>query len=360
MISSNYNPWPINGATRVILRVVCGLVILFYLIAYPFGVSDFWDYSQFGRIGIQYSQLPDGTIAVIAIAPGGPAEQAGVRPGDRIIQIDGFVIKPETTEQEILNRVGGTVGQPVSLLLQTSDNQEKRVTVMRIKFPSDLVNIWLSIIQMVVFSICALVIFWKMRRSGYALLVSLGLVTFGSAISGVWVDQPGLEMFLFYGLGFILMLFVLLIFPGGRFAPVWTFVIGILGVFLYGLSLFPAPLNPYEWHWKYLWIAQAILFGTALVVQIINYHRSATTDEKMRMRIAFWGAISAIFVFFLFNILYNLMSVYSWLYLHPSIQIGLNIVYFVGLILLPILLTFSMSINGQADQGENIAEPEGI
>ena len=357
MNPSNYNPWPITGAARVVFRILTALVILFYLLCYPLGISDFWEYNQRGRVGIQFDRMPDQTFAVIALAPGGSAEQAGVKIGDRIIQVDELVLKPETTVDEVVNQMSGVAGQPVNLRLRTADNQERSVTLTRIKFLPDLVNGWTSIAQMVVFAVCGLIIFWTRRRSGYALFVSLGLIILGVSISGVSVYQAGLGMFLFYGLGFALMLFVLLTYPSGRLAPAWILAIGVLGVIFYGLSLFPAPLDPYEWSWKYYVIAQAILFGSALTCQIFNYQRRATPDEKTHMRPAFWGAVSALGVFFLFYLIYNLPGIGDWLYLHPFSQSLLYIINVLGYVLLPIMLAISMLRNGQAAKGKLLVEP---
>ena len=358
MSLSDFNPWPMTGAARWVLRILTALVILFYLVAYPFGVSDFWEYCHLGRVGIQYDRMPDQTMVVIGVVPGGPADLAGIKIGDRIIQVNDWMVTPETTADEIANRVVGAAGESVSLKLRTADNQEHSVSLTRVRLPVDVFNAWSTVAQMVVFAVCGLIIFWTRRRSGYALFVSLGLIIFGVNISGVWVYEAGPGMLLFYGLGFILMLFTLLTYPNGKFRPIWTLGIGILGVILYGLTLFPPPLEPFEWPWQYLLLAQVALFGSALGCQIFNYYRKATPDEKIRMRPAFWGAVSALSALFLFTIFYNLPGVYVWLYRHMYIQISLYMVNALGFMLLPIFLTISMVGNGQAVKGEtSVASP---
>lgn len=356
MSLSDFNPWPMTGAARWVLRILTALVILFYFVAYPFGVSDFWKYCHLGRVGIQYDRMPDQTTAVIGVVSGGPADLAGIKTGDRIIQVDDWIVTSETTLDEVANHVSGAAGGSVTLKLRTADNQERSVNLTRINLPVDVFNAWSTVAQMVVFAVCGLIIFWTRRRSGYALFVSLGLIIFGVNISGVWIYEAGPGMLLFYGLGFILMLFVLLTYPNGKFRPLWTLGIGVIGVILYGLTLFPPPLEPFEWPWQYILLAQVILFGSALGCQIFNYYRKATPDEKFRMRPAFWGAVSALSALFLFTILYNLPGVYVWLYTHAYIQMAVYFVNALGFVLLPIFLTISMVKNGQAAKGEPSVE----
>lgn len=70
---------------------------------------------KFEGIGIEVTQQ-DSDLIVLAPLPGSPAEKAGIRAGDRILQVDG---EPTTdlTFLDIVSRIRGPKGTPVRLLI---------------------------------------------------------------------------------------------------------------------------------------------------------------------------------------------------------------------------------------------------
>jgi C-terminal processing protease CtpA/Prc len=54
-------------------------------------------------------------LSVTAVEQGGPAEAAGVRPGDRVVEVDGYGIEHL---QQALNRLYGQPGKKVSVDLE--------------------------------------------------------------------------------------------------------------------------------------------------------------------------------------------------------------------------------------------------
>ena len=61
---------------------------------------------------LPHDSLVSGEIVVVGVAPGSPAKQAGLRPGDTIINIDGERV---TRPDDLVGRIRGKVGQPVEL-----------------------------------------------------------------------------------------------------------------------------------------------------------------------------------------------------------------------------------------------------
>ena len=53
-----------------------------------------------GRVGLRFEPR-DGALIVVAVLPGGPAERAGLRPGDQIVKVGGIPIGPATSRGEI-------------------------------------------------------------------------------------------------------------------------------------------------------------------------------------------------------------------------------------------------------------------
>jgi carboxyl-terminal processing protease len=71
---------------------------------------------EYGGLGIQISSR-DGWVTAVAILPGTPAEAAGMRVGDRFLEIDGKSAEGWTDDQAV-NELRGPRGTPVNLKVQ--------------------------------------------------------------------------------------------------------------------------------------------------------------------------------------------------------------------------------------------------
>jgi C-terminal processing protease CtpA/Prc len=71
--------------------------------------------AQFGGVGIDGVPRADGTIVVKQLVLGGPAQVAGVRQGDIIVQIDGTPTKGNDFKFLVEHRLRGRAGTPVML-----------------------------------------------------------------------------------------------------------------------------------------------------------------------------------------------------------------------------------------------------
>ena len=82
-----------------------------------------------GTIGAILGQQGDGRVFVRDAPPGLGAEQAGLRPGDEILFVDGVQASSLSPEQ-LSEALGGPIGAPVDLTV-LRDGQVVRVTVTR-------------------------------------------------------------------------------------------------------------------------------------------------------------------------------------------------------------------------------------
>ena len=92
---------------------------------------------NFEGIGVEFI-VRDDTLMVVAAIPGGPAEGAGMRAGDRILEVDGAPISgPELTNRRVMELLKGPRGTEVTLgLARQNDRLQVQLTRDRIPIQS--------------------------------------------------------------------------------------------------------------------------------------------------------------------------------------------------------------------------------
>jgi carboxyl-terminal processing protease len=84
---------------------------------------------NFVGLGIEL-KAQDGDLSIVRVIPGSPAEQGGIRPGDRIVSIDGRSTERFSTE-EAANLLQGEAGSVVMLAVSTPPQPPREVSVRR-------------------------------------------------------------------------------------------------------------------------------------------------------------------------------------------------------------------------------------
>ncbi|MFC1715970.1 sigma-70 family RNA polymerase sigma factor [Candidatus Poribacteria bacterium] len=74
-------------------------------------------YTRFGGLGIRILSSPDGFVMIVQPLDGTPAMKAGLRSGDKIIEIDGESIKGKSLGQ-VANALRGEVGTEITITIQ--------------------------------------------------------------------------------------------------------------------------------------------------------------------------------------------------------------------------------------------------
>lgn len=86
---------------------------------------------SFSGIGVEIG-VRDGRVTVIAPLAGSPADKAGVKQGDIVVAIDNELIKSEETLDEVVSRIRGERGQPVTLtVVHQGENEPVDISVVR-------------------------------------------------------------------------------------------------------------------------------------------------------------------------------------------------------------------------------------
>jgi len=88
---------------------------------------------KFGGVGVTLHRDADNTVFLVPI-PDGPAAQAGVKEGDRLVQVDDLIVEVNTTNEQIISKARGEVGTKVTIgITRPPDNTRLDFTITRIE-----------------------------------------------------------------------------------------------------------------------------------------------------------------------------------------------------------------------------------
>lgn len=168
-------------------------------------------------------------------------------------------------------------------------------------------------------------------------LVNVGL-SFGSLGQGLSVAQPELAVPLriLEGLGFCALYTLFFIFPGGRFAPRWTFYLW-LAILVPGVvrTAFPdwIPIALYQ-GWSIFWMA------SLLFIQIYRYRKIMNPVEKQQTKWAVFGMAAAMAGLFSITLLFLFAN--SVLQRSPILLFAADGVLELSMLLMPVALAFAL------------------
>ena len=106
--------------TYRIMRKLLSLTIVIFCCCSPALAAN--SPRAFGGVGIDGVPRADGSIVVKQVVLGGPAQQAGVRPGDVITRIDGAPTLGSNFKEMVEHRLRGQAGTPVELKVKRPGN----------------------------------------------------------------------------------------------------------------------------------------------------------------------------------------------------------------------------------------------
>ena len=98
-----------------------GLVVAALLVAPACGggVSAYPD--QFAGVGLELHAAAD-AVEVVRALPGGAADEAGVRAGDRVVAVDGVPVRGRALA-DVVQRLRGPAGSTVALVIERTDGR---------------------------------------------------------------------------------------------------------------------------------------------------------------------------------------------------------------------------------------------
>lgn len=78
--------------------------------------SPTWGQEQYAGTGIQTVPVVTGELVVLGVVPESPAERAGLRPGDFIVQVDDYLLEGSEFEHVARHYLWGKAGEGLTLV----------------------------------------------------------------------------------------------------------------------------------------------------------------------------------------------------------------------------------------------------
>lgn len=87
---------------------------------------------EFGGVGIQVVPVSTGELVVLRVVEKTPAAGSGIRPGDLIVEVDGFPLKGSDFKEVVPKKLWGRPGTAVALrFLRPGEKGLRNVTLHR-------------------------------------------------------------------------------------------------------------------------------------------------------------------------------------------------------------------------------------
>ncbi len=234
-----------------------------------------------GQFGFRYEMLKDlPAMIVTGIEAGYPAQQAGLKPGDRILKVNGQALDP----QNMLTLWGNAVaGSQISLTVQRNDQiMEMQLTRELLPMLDRLIRVLFYLIFPVLMLAYILVGLWGIFKhsSFITSLIALVCFFFGTMISSVTLSQvssPLTEIFNFYQIKEIVTMICSLLAPA-----FWLFL----------FVNFPQKADFYKKH-KYLVTFLIFLLPAAIMAFVLIFPEMVKNND-----------IPALVALFIFEVTY--------------------------------------------------------
>ena len=299
------------------------LAVLFFACLVLMGYSMFWGPERLG-VNIAYTDIG---FVVRGVEPDGPAARAGLKPGDRLVALDGMKIRQRFDWNTVGTNleVGRTyrlrverAGAPLELEVRLGRHLEswgRRDPLTKFAW------VWTLVLCLLMFSVGVVIAFKRpddpVARAGAGALAGMpvAFLLISSLVgpfygwAAYWRQLPTLVGALLWIPGVIgfcagpLLFTFCCLFPRKFFQArwpwllVWSLVVPAAPFFAFFLYVVYRPegatdLLP-EWYFATLLIVAAVYTLAALTVLVLNYRRLEDINERRRVRVLVAGTVAS-------------------------------------------------------------------
>lgn len=112
----------------------------YYLNAEDYAAQNQRRSNSYVGIGVTISYEDLRGLLILSVKAGGPADQAGLKPGEIITAVDGFSLAGEEAQREGSGRIQGEAGVAVTLTVLSPEGEQRQVEAVRAPVQNDSVS----------------------------------------------------------------------------------------------------------------------------------------------------------------------------------------------------------------------------
>ncbi len=199
------------------------------------------------------------------------------------------------------------------------------------------------------FTLAAVLIFWSKSANWLAALLALTLVMFAArtvpemylaAKVYTWMKIPVGVVGM---LGVTLPVWLLYLFPNGKFAPRWTVWPAVVLTLWYAAFFLPKQVNPIYLPSVVIFLVAMTVYGIAVGAQVYRYVRKSSLVQRQQTKWAVLGFAGAFLISYLLMLPVSRLAIFRVTGAGVLWSILLNRpLYYIGLLLVPLTLTLSI------------------
>jgi hypothetical protein len=272
-----------------------------------------------GRLGVNIDRTSEG-IVVNFVHPGLPADRAGIRTGDIILDLPDLNGEPGTTQSlQVMNQDG--VIRPVIVHYQ-SPQLPLGITPQAFAWG----HILLDTLYLLIHIMVAGVIVWRAGKNTFNLLAAFALLVIPLRLLNE-IEQV-FRIFLGTGisnpfsawLGYFFIPIIYALFPNGRWHPRWIWIYPLVSVIL-GTLFSMGVISPDSIFPGIMLLINFSISAFGITFQIHRYFHASSLSEQFQTKWALFGIVTATVAFHFFELL-RYLDVYRLIFPVLSTDVG--------------------------------------
>jgi hypothetical protein len=357
-----------HGVWLWIVRIGFALLALMALGLFAAGIPVELSRLHGNILALEFRPDDAGRITLLPRS-GGLAEHAGLQEGEILVSVDGKPVPAGMTPEAAWDLVNTGEMETVTLEVQPDGGPVRSVTLLspaaygralaRLHLSSNFMAGYMvafHILFVAGFTLVAALIFWRKSDDWLAAGLALTLVMFVvRSVPEMYLADDGtpwlrIPVAVVGLLGVVLPIWLLYLFPNGKFTPRWTLWPALVAALWYAAFFLPAAVNPIGLPSVVLFLVAMAFYGIGVGAQIHRYRRSSTLTERQQTKWAVLGFTGALLISYLLLIPLSRLPVFELNAAGLLWSMLLNRpIYYLGLLLVPVTLALSMLRRGLWD-----------
>ncbi|MCL4506475.1 MAG: PDZ domain-containing protein [Chloroflexi bacterium] len=312
MTSTTSTAAPVAAGSRAVkhtlLRVARLGVVALAVLLVGMGIPLYYNSAHIAPLaGVYVAASKAGDAVFTFVVSNTPTSQAGVRPGDVLVAVNGQPVAAGLSAYQFYQLTSGWVNTPVTLTVRTAAAAPRTVAVNRSADPTSVVArvqplgvtvdfiigfpLFLDLVVLLSYLSVAAVLIWRGRDLGFIYFASLALVAFGAAgtrslqvlahelslwgwLANALMSAGYAAIFIFFGFRF----------PDGKWVPRRGRILAGIVLVWTLLQWVWLPARPMNWDPLLAALAYLAMIVAMFIAQLRRYRRVATPAQRGQIK----------------------------------------------------------------------------